>query len=608
VNRPALVLADEPTGNLDSHTAVEILEMFRQLNAEGITVVLVTHDAHVASFADRTIHIADGKITDQLEPLDGEPTNGEPTNGEPTNGEPTNGEPTNGDRPHARVVGHATAGRAASATAVLEPTHATAQRSAPESPQAPEPPGDERARRGLPSILPKTFRTALRALKRNKMRSALTALGVIIGVGAVIAMTEIGQGANTSIQRTIASMGANTLQVQGGAAASAGVSFGGGSSPTLTPQDCVQIAARCSAVVEVAPIVRTRTQVIFGNRNWVPTFVYGTTPSYLAVREWEDMDEGTMFTERDVRTAAGVCVLGQTIVRELFQGESPLGKQVRIQSVALKVIGVLSRKGSNMMGMDQDDIVLAPWTTIKSRVSSTSLTNVNQSALAQTRDVTQQVNTLNKLYPGTPPPYTTPSPNQLANNPQPLRIVNVDQIMVKAGSTAEIPEAIDQITEVLRETHRLQATEANDFNVRDQTESSNVQATAAQQMTTTLIFVAFFSLLVGGVGIMNIMLVSVTERTREIGLRMAVGARRHHILQQFLVEAVVLCLMGGALGILLGRCLSLLVWYYLRWPIEISLPIIVFAAAVSASVGIIFGFYPAWKASRLDPIEALRYE
>ncbi len=300
-------------------------------------------------------------------------------------------------------------------------------------------------------------------------------------------------------------------------------------------------------------------------------------------------------------------MIGETLVRELFQDESPIGQEVRIQSVSFTVVGVLSRKGANMMGMDQDDIVLAPWTTVKFRVSGSSLQNTNQSAAAA-RDVSTEVNSLSNLYPGSQALYPVPSASQAANTPQPVRFTNIDQILVKAASAEETRQAIRQITELLRDRHRIRPGMPDDFNIRDMTEAARAQVSTSEMMGMLLLVVALISLIVGGVGIMNIMLVSVTERTREIGLRMAVGARSYHILQQFLVEAVVLCLFGGALGVALGRGASHLVTVMLRWPTQTSLPAIIAAVVVSATVGVIFGFYPAWKGSRLDPIEALRYE
>src|SRR5262245_14212290 len=454
----------------------------------------------------------------------------------------------------------------------------------------------------------KTFKMALHALGRNVMRSALTTLGIVIGISAVIAMTEIGQGSSAAVQKTIQSMGANNLLVMPGTAASGGVSFGAGSVITLSPEDAQVIEQECPAVSGVAPIVRARTQVVYGNRNWVPLYIYGTTPAFLEVRDWQDLTEGEPFTDRDVRNATKVCLLGQTIVKELFGDESPVGKEIRVQNVSFRVIGTLSKRGANMMGLDQDDILLAPWTTIKYRVAGSSLGTVNQSATPQD-DPTTRVNSLNQLYPSTQVSlYVMPSPSQVANTPQPVRFTNVDQILVRAGSTAEIPTAIRQITEILHERHRIKPGQPDDFNIRDMTEMSKAQGATAQTMTRTLVFVALVSLMVGGVGIMNIMLVSVTERTREIGLRMAVGARPVDILRQFLVEAMVLCLMGGLIGVALGRGVAVVLRRFAGWPTEVSLLAILAAVAVSAAVGIIFGYYPAWKASRLDPIEALRYE
>jgi ABC-type antimicrobial peptide transport system permease subunit len=454
----------------------------------------------------------------------------------------------------------------------------------------------------------RTFKLALRALRRNIMRTALTTLGIVIGVAAVIAMMEIGNGSSIAIQRTIASMGANNLLVMPGTAASGGVSFGAGSVMTLTPQDAETISRECPAVGGVAPVVRARTQVVYGNRNWVPMYIYGTTPSFLKVRDWTNMAQGEAFTERDVRNSSKVCMIGRTLARELFGGQSPIGKEIRVQNVAFNVIGVLSSKGANMMGMDQDDILVAPWTTIKYRVSGSSLANPNQSSTTSGQNASQ-VNTLNQIYPNSQQSlYPVPSSTQQADTPQPVRFANVDQIIAAARSSSQIPVAIQEITAVLREQHHIRPGESDDFSIRDMTEMTKAMSSTTALMTKLLFFVAMISLIVGGVGIMNIMLVSVTERTREIGLRMSVGADTADILQQFLTEAVVLCLIGGVVGILLGRCSSYLVILLLHWPTAASVSAIIVAVVVSATVGIIFGYYPAWKASRLDPIEALRYE
>ncbi len=450
-----------------------------------------------------------------------------------------------------------------------------------------------------------TARTAFRALRRNPMRAMLTTLGIVIGVGAVIAMMEIGAGSSAALKKTIASMGANVLVIRPGTASSGGVSFGAGSTTTLTPEDSQAILRECPAISNATPMVRARVQVVYGNRNWVPNAIYGTTPAYLDVQDWNILAEGEPFTDRDVLNGNRVCILGKTLVREIFDGASPVGKEIRIKNIAFRVIGVLTPKGANMMGFDQDDVILAPWTTIKYRVTGASLSTSNQS----TTTSSASVNTLSNLYPATQGGlYPEQSSVQQADNPMPVRFANIDQIMASAASSGEIPMAIEQVGAVLRERHRLRNGEPDDFNIRDMAELTKTLSTTTTLMTNLLLAVAMISLVVGGVGIMNIMLVSVTERTREIGLRMAVGARGRDILRQFLVEAVVLCLTGGAMGIILGHGGSLLVKLLLKWPVETSPAAIATAVLVSAGVGIIFGFYPAWKASRLDPIEALRYE
>ena len=452
----------------------------------------------------------------------------------------------------------------------------------------------------------RTVRTAIKALGRNPMRALLTTLGIVIGIGAVIAMMEIGEGSSSALQKTIASMGANVLLVFPGATSTAGVSQGSGSGITLTALDCEAISRECPSVRAVAPTVRARTQIVYGSENYVPNQMTGTTPEWLVIRDWANLAEGECFTDHDVLSGARVCLLGQTVARELFHGESAVGKEIRINNVPFRVVGVLATKGANMMGMDQDDAVVAPWTVIKHRVAGTTLSSANQSASSGSSASSTMVS---DPYPGKAPAlYPEQSSTQAQNSPMLVRFANVGMLMAAARSAEQIPSAVQEMTAVLRRQHRLRDGQASDFDIRDTRELTDTLSSTTTLMTNLLLAVAMISLVVGGVGIMNIMLVSVTERTREIGLRMAVGAEGRDILSQFLTEAVLLCLVGGTMGILLGHGGSRLVERLLHWPVETSPVAIAAAVIVSATVGIAFGFYPAWKASRLDPIEALRYE
>jgi len=444
---------------------------------------------------------------------------------------------------------------------------------------------------------------ALHALRRNVMRSILTCLGIIIGIAAVIAIVEIGQGSAYAIQQAIATLGSNVVQIDPHSTSIAGVSTGTGAKATLTADDCEAIIRECPAVRLGAPSVDLRMQVVYGNRNWSPRNILGTTPPYFIVRNWP-VDEGQPFTEADVRDAAMVCLIGQTPAHELFKNESPLGKYVRVKNAQLKVVGILKAKGADTAGNDQDDFFIAPWTTVKFRLSS-SRSNSNQPPAA----VASTVNTTNQLYPEVQQQlYAAQSTTRAQDSPMIVRFADMDDVWISVISPQNIPLAIDQIRALLRERHKLADGAPDDFNIRDLTEISEARTSASRLMASLLLCVALISLIVGGVGVMNIMLVSVTERTREIGLRMAVGARGRDILLQFLIEAVLLCLAGGITGILLGRGVSSAVTAFLHWRTMPSLAAVVIAVGVSATVGIIFGFYPAWKASQLDPIEALRYE
>lgn len=401
------------------------------------------------------------------------------------------------------------------------------------------------------------LRIALRSLRVNKMRSALTMLGIVIGVAAVITMFAVGNGANQKISASIASMGSNLLMVRPGAATSGG-RRGGGSEPTLTLEDAEAIMSEVPTVEDVAPVLRGTSQIVYGNANWSAS-IWGTTHSIMNVRQWT-LAEGRGLTDSDVRSAAKICLLGQTVVDELFGSQDPLGKIVRIDKIPMKVVGILGEKGSSAMGSDQDDIVFVPITTAQKRL-------------------------FGSRFPG-----------------------KIGDIMIK-GKTADVLEmAEQQITALLAQRHRIRQGQVNDFNIRNLSEIMEAAKESTKVMSILLAAIASVSLLVGGIGIMNIMLVSVTERTREIGIRMAIGAQTADILAQFLAEAIIMSLAGGAIGIALGALGSHLVSRFAGWTTAISPLSILLAFGFSTFIGIFFGFYPAWKASRLSPIDALRYE
>jgi len=388
------------------------------------------------------------------------------------------------------------------------------------------------------------------------MRSLLTMLGIIIGVGAVIAMVAIGQGAQTSVEAQINSLGTNVILIFPGTTTKSGVSAGAGTNTTLTEEDAKAIKEQCSSVSLLSPLLRNGGQVVFGNLNW-GTVMQGGTVDYFSIRDWK-LAEGEFFTEQDVRASTKVCLLGQTVIQQLFATSNPIGQTVRIRNTPFKVIGTLQSKGQNMMGQDQDDVIIIPYTTLLKRF--------------------------------------------MGNNTREWRFI------ASAKSKTDIPQAQQEISELLRVRHKLSPTEDDDFTIRTQTDIADASTSTSKIMTMLLGSIAGVSLIVGGIGIMNIMLVSVTERTREIGIRKAIGARKGDILQQFLAEAIVLGVVGGFLGIGLGVASSNLIAKFAQWPVFVSSSSIFLSVGFSAAVGIFFGFYPARKAAGLNPIEALRYE
>ena len=406
--------------------------------------------------------------------------------------------------------------------------------------------------------IPSTFKISFRALRVNKMRSALTMLGIIIGVGAVIAMVAVGTGASRKIAEQMASMGSNLLIVLPGATTAGGVRMGAGTQSTLTMGDAEAIQRECPAVSDVAPTLNGTAQIVFGHLNW-STGVIGTTPSYLVVRDW-DLSAGRSFTTQDVKSATKVCLLGQTVVDNLFGDQNPVNQTIRIMNVPFTVVGLLSPKGQDARGHDQDDMVLVPVTTAQKKLFGTQ-------------------------FPGM------------------VRIITV-----KAKSADDLSDAERQITELLKQRHRIGPKQDNDFTVRNLTQMMEAREQSSKVMTLLLAAIASVSLLVGGIGIMNIMLVSVTERTREIGIRMAIGAKTWDIRLQFLIEALTLSLIGGVIGIIAGVSTAMILSSVSGWPTIVSAASIFLAVGFSGFIGIFFGFYPAYKASLLNPIDALRYE
>jgi putative ABC transport system permease protein len=401
------------------------------------------------------------------------------------------------------------------------------------------------------------LKVAFRALGRNKMRSILTMLGIIIGVGAVIAMVSIGQGAQAMVKDQIQSMGTNMMFVWPGSFNMGGVRLGAGASNTLTADDIEAIERECPAVAAASPIQRASGQMVFGNQNWF-TQAQGTNEKFPKIRNWQVQD-GEFFTEADVRSAARVIVLGKTVVENLFAGMSPIGQTIRVRNLPFRVIGVLSPKGQSMMGQDQDDTAVLPYTTVQKKL-------------------------------------------------QGQQILSINSAMLSAVSATAAGAAQRQVTELLRQRHRIPPGQPDDFMIRNMTEVAEAADQTNRIMTMLLGSIAAVSLIVGGIGIMNIMLVSVTERTREIGIRMAIGARPGYIRMQFLTESVVLSLFGGSIGVFMGLAGAMAISQGLGWPTLVSPLSVAMSFGFSAAVGVFFGYYPAYKAAALDPIEALRYE
>ena len=406
--------------------------------------------------------------------------------------------------------------------------------------------------------IPATVKISFRALWVNKMRSSLTMLGIIIGVGAVIAMLAVGTGASRKIAQQVASVGSNLIVVVPGSTTQGGLRMGSGSQSTLTMGDAEAIEAECSAVQTVAPILNGSGQVIFGNQNWA-TSITGTTASILAVRDCAIV-EGRNFSDQDIRNATKVCLIGQTIIENLFENEDPVGKILRVKNVPFTVIGVLEEKGQSLGGQDQDDVVYIPITTAQKKIIGTA-------------------------FPGM-----------------------VRTIMVKAKSTDELPVAETEVNDLLMQRHHIGPSRDMDFTVRNLTQMLQMAQQFTTVMTLLLGAIASVSLVVGGIGIMNIMLVSVTERTREIGIRMAVGAKAKDIRFQFIIEAMTLSLIGGIAGIIVGTIVAATISKFADWPTVVSPLAVLLAFGFSGFIGIFFGFYPAYKASLLNPIDALRYE
>ena len=537
INAPSVLLADEPTGNLDTRTSHEIMETLVSLNRErGLTIVLVTHESDIAAYADRIITMSDGRIQSDKR------------NDCPVSGPKTAVRPANRVKP-----------------VLAGPVDAAARLA------------------GSASFAIMIVTAAMQAIFRNKMRSMLTMLGVFIGVAALIAMVDVGQGANDAVRKQIESLGTNLLVVLPGATTSGGARGGSGSASTLTVADAGAIQRDDKAVGQVSYLIRQSGQILYGNQNWT-TGIQGVTPNYPPITNWQ-IAFGRGISQTDENNSALVVLIGQTVWHQLFgQYANPIGAMLIVKGTPLRVIGVLGSKGQSTFGTDQDDLVMIPFTTAERKVLGVAAPS--------------QATQVNAFYGTVTNPYGI----------QPRLTGFVNQIYVQAATQDQVQAAMDQLTHTLALRHHVRPGDPNDFSVRNLSQIASTAQGSSQTLSYLLAAVASISLLVGGIGIMNILLVSVTERTREIGLRMAIGARRLHVLLQFLAEAVLLSVVGGVAGILGGLAASEAISVIAGWPTPIVWSAIGGGFLFSALVGMFFGYYPARKAAHFDPIEALRFE